>query len=144
MSKLIDQEYLLTEQYKDATNLNARIDFHRRFSRNKDGWLPWVFDQLKIQAGSRILELGCGPGNLWLANIERVPADWDIVLSDFSPGMLQEAEDNLLPTGRAFQFEVVDAQEIPFEEATFDVVIANHILFFVPDLLRRYQRFTAF
>ena len=64
-----DQEYL-KQEYRDATNLNARIRLHQRFSLNPYGWLRWVFDQLDLPSECRILELGCGPGNLWLENLD--------------------------------------------------------------------------
>ena len=134
MSKFTDQNYLKTDQYKDATNLNARVTIHDRFSTNPYGWSNWVFDTLvKLPVDSRILELGSGPGLLWKSSIDRIPAGWKITLSDLSPGMLDAAWRNLVVTGRAFQFKEIDAQSIPFEDETFDVVIANHMLYHVPD-----------
>ncbi|HLQ30196.1 MAG TPA: hypothetical protein VK140_13265 [Ktedonobacteraceae bacterium] len=44
------QQYLLTKQYKNAANLNARIALHRRFSMNKYEFQRWVFDQFSIPA----------------------------------------------------------------------------------------------
>jgi hypothetical protein len=41
VSKVSNQEYLLTRQYKDESNLNARIQLHARFSTNKYGWHRW-------------------------------------------------------------------------------------------------------
>ncbi|MFC1976370.1 MerR family transcriptional regulator, partial [Chloroflexota bacterium] len=81
MSKLSDQTYLLTEQYQNASNLNARIQLHARFSVNKYDWFLWVFDHLNLAPDSRILELGCGPANLWRKNLEGIPPGWDITLS---------------------------------------------------------------
>src|SRR5664279_3735129 len=89
MSKMTDQHYLKTEQYKDASNLNARIEIHKRFSTNPRGWNAWVFDTLEtLPAQARVLELGCGPAYLWAANAGRIPAGWDITLSDLSGGRL--------------------------------------------------------
>ena len=136
MQDVTDQSYLLNEQYKDAANLNARIELHKRFSTNKGGWTRWVFDQLQIAPGSRVLELGCGPGLLWRGNQDRIPDDWQITLSDFSPGMLQEAQHALSRSQHPFTFQVIDAQAIPFEDASLDVVIANHMLYHVPDRAR--------
>ena len=133
VTKFTDQAYLLNDQYKDASNLNARIELHKRFSTSPRRWQYWVFDHFQIDPSSRVLELGCGPGGLWSENIDRVPDSWDMTLSDFSPGMLREAEQNLRRTGRAFRFEVFDAQSIPYDDAHFDTVIANHMLFHVPD-----------
>jgi len=127
-----NQAYLLNSQYKDATNFNARVELHRRFSTNKYGFHRWAFDHLKLNEGSKILELGCGPGGFWRSNRNRVPASWQIILTDFSPGMLQEARRLL---GEAdFTYEVADAQKLSFADATFDVVIANHMLYHIPDL----------
>jgi len=133
MAGMTDQSYLLNEQYKDASNLNARFQLHARFSTNKRGWNRWVFDQFRIAPGSRILELGCGPGKLWLNNQDRIGDDWQITLSDFSPGMLQEAQQNLSQNRHDFTFQIIDAQAIPFDDASLDVVIANHMFYHVPD-----------
>jgi ubiquinone/menaquinone biosynthesis C-methylase UbiE len=134
MSKFIDQQYLKTDQYKDSSNLDARVAIHQRFSTNPYGWMRWVFDHLlAIPADAKILELGCGPGYLWKENVDRIPSTWDITLSDLSSGMLDSAWRNLVVTGRNYKFKEIDAQEIPFEDETFDAVIANHILYHVPD-----------
>ena len=133
MPTISDQECLLTDQYQDASNLNARIQIHALFSTNKYGWPQWVFDQFDLSPESRILELGCGSGRLWFENLHRIPEGWEITLSDFSSGMLQEAQQNLCDSQRRFEFEVVDAQSIPFEDESFDAVIAKHMLFDVLD-----------
>lgn len=131
IAKVNDQAYLIT-QYRDASKLNARIQLHQRFSTNKYGWHRWVFDQFSLPPICRILELGCGSGSLWLENLDRIPSGWEMLLSDFSAGMLEETGRNL-GEHRHFQFEVVDAQSIPFESEYFDAVIANHMLYHVPD-----------
>ncbi len=69
MPQPTDQTYLLTDQYRNAANLCARIRLHKRFSLNKYSWSRWVFDQITAAPESNILELGCGPGILWLQNL---------------------------------------------------------------------------
>jgi ubiquinone/menaquinone biosynthesis C-methylase UbiE len=134
MSKFTDQQYLKTDQYRDSTNLDARVVIHQRFSTNPYGWFNWVFDTLmKLSGTARILELGCGHALLWKENAGRIPPGWNITLSDLSSGMLDAAWRNLVVTGRTFKFEEIDAQSIPYEDETFDVVIANHMLYHVPD-----------
>ncbi len=134
MSKQTDQYYLTHEQYKDAGNLEARLEIHRRFSTNSYGWFNWVFDTLnQLPKEANVLELGTGSGALWTAIADRIPANWVITLSDLSPGMLDSAWRNLVVTGRNFKFEQIDAQSIPYADETFEIVIANHMLYHVPD-----------
>ncbi len=59
MSKLIDQTYLLKDQYRDASNLDARVTVHLLFSTNKYGWHCWCFDHylLPAQAQQRRADL---------------------------------------------------------------------------------------
>ena len=134
MSKFTDQQYLKTDQYKDSSNLDARVNIHARFSTNPYGWFNWLFDALaKLPANAKILELGSGPAYLWTNCSNRIPAGWDITLSDLSSGMVDAAWRNLVVTGRAYNFKEIDAQSIPFEEGTFDAVIANFMLYHVPD-----------
>lgn len=129
-----DQAYLLQSQYKDANNFNARVELHRRFSVNPYGFYRWIFDHFKLDEKSAILELGCGPGELWRSNRGRIPAGWQITLTDLSPGMLEEARRRLGED--CFTYQVADAQALPFADASFDAVIANHMLYHVPDLKR--------
>ena len=133
MSSDINQSYLLREQYKDASNYAARVRLSVRFRTNPGNFNRWVFERLQLAPGSRLLELGCGPGLFWLSNFDQLPADWAITLSDFSPGMLQDAQRALGERRRRFSFQVIDAQAIPFGDASLDAVIANHMLYHVPD-----------
>jgi ubiquinone/menaquinone biosynthesis C-methylase UbiE len=123
----------LTQQYRNASNLEARIALHARFSTNNYGWFHRLFDHLHLPLHSHVLELGCSTGRLWVENVQRIPEDWDVMLSDFSSGMVQEAQQSLRDSRRPFTFAVIDAQAIPYEDASFDGVIANHMLYHVPD-----------
>ncbi len=123
----------VSEQYRDATNLDARIALHTRFSTAKMNWYRWLFDHLNLSEGVRVLELGCGPAKLWRENLERIPQGWDVTLTDASPGMIEEAKAYLEDAPRAFSYEIVDVQEIPFADASFDAVVAIHMLYHVPD-----------
>ena len=133
MPNINDSTYLLKKQYRDDSNLNARIDLHRRFSTNSYDWFHWIFDHFDIPPAVRVLELGCGPADLWRKNLHRIPAGWDITLSDFSPGMVEKAQENLADSATHFHFQRINTQDIPYPDATFDVVIANHMLYHAPD-----------
>src|SRR5690242_19725292 len=129
-----DPNMLLTHQYHDASRLTARATLHARFSTNPTRWFPWLFDHFQAPASSAVLELGCGPGWLWLSNRERIPIGWQITLTDFSEGMLAEAQQNLAHVPHPFTFAVADVQAIPYPESSVDMVIANHMLYHAPDI----------
>lgn len=138
MSRVIDQKYLKHEQYRDASNLYARIALHKRFSTAKIDYQTWVFEQFALPPDARILELGCGPGRLWEQNRNRLPAGWEVTLSDFSQGMVEHARHALAGGGHRFAFALSDAQAVPFADGQFDAVIANHMLYDVPDRQKTY------
>jgi ubiquinone/menaquinone biosynthesis C-methylase UbiE len=134
MSHIADQSYLQHAQYKDSANLTARANLHRRFSTHP-GFIHWLFDQLALQPGQRVLEVGGGPGWLWRENAGRGPDDLQVCFSDFSPGMVREAR-RALAGDHAFAFATLDAQAISAPSGAFDLVIANHMLYHVPDVPR--------
>jgi ubiquinone/menaquinone biosynthesis C-methylase UbiE len=125
----------LEEQYRRDTNLQDRIALHARFSTNP-GWGRWLFDREAPGPGARILEVGCGPATtLWGANLERIDSSWHLTLADFSPGMIEAARAVL---GDRAEFVVADAQDLPFADESFDVLLANHMLYHVPDRPRAF------
>lgn len=125
----------LTEQYKSARNLEARIRLHRRFSTNPYPWFRWVLDHVRLPRTARLLEVGGGHGLLWHENRARIPAGWEIVVSDLSPGMVAQAAATLADRPN-IRVAVLDAQTLPFADGCFDAVIANHMLYHVPDRAR--------
>ena len=126
-------ERSLKNQYQNAANISARIRLHREYSINPQGWFPWIMQQCNLQPGMRILELGCGNGALWTENREQLPADLWVVLSDKSEGMLKDARRALREDSR-FSYKKFDCEKIPYEEEMFDLVIADHVLFYCEDI----------
>lgn len=131
---LTGMEKSLKTQYQNATNISARIRLHRDYSANPQGWFPWIYEQCRIQKEQRILELGCGNGALWTENRDLLPEHIEIILSDISEGMLRDARRNIGQEDPRFSFEVFDCAHIPYPDASFDLVIANHVLFYCENL----------
>lgn len=89
---------------------------------------------LKHNHNIKILELGCGDASLWKKNFNNIPPNWEITLTDFSEGMLKDAKKNLGEKSNRFNFKIVDAENIPFKDESFNVVIANHMLYHVHNI----------
>lgn len=131
MENKIDNQNRVKEQYKNADNLNARINL-QSYNTNKEDWNEWFFRKMDIPEYSKVLELGCGNGLLWNKNKDSINTTWDISLSDFSEGMLECAKQNL--NNKKIKYQVVDIQDMPYEDESFDVIIARHMLYHVPDI----------
>ena len=139
---LTGMEKSLKSQYRDAGNISARIRLHRDYSVNKQGWFPWLFEQCGFTEGMQVLELGCGNGALWTENMDKLPKNLHVVLSDISEGMIRDARRAVSESmeraggsaGAQFSFETFDCHVIPYEYASMDVVIANHLLFYCEDI----------
>ncbi len=139
--KIFDQNYLKDEQYRSADNLQARINLHRAFGTNGYPWQRWVYDHLGVKPGHKVIEIGCGPGGLWYENVALIPGQTSLFLGDLSIGMVQTALKNLCQNRAELknmdfsqQGFCVDVQHIPYAEASFDLVIANHMLYHAPDI----------
>lgn len=120
------------EQYATTANLNTRISIHSKYSTNKQGFGNWIFSHYELFDGARILELGCGNGDMWKEHIE-VLGNSLLILTDFSKGMLDSAKE-LLGKQKSITYEVVDIQNIPYEANSFDIVIANMMLYHIPNI----------
>lgn len=128
--QLSNEETNIIEQYKNAKNLNDRISLHEKYSTNKQGWFNWLFEKIDFSKVNRLLEIGCGNGKLWQENKIDL-RNREIFLSDISEGMVEEVRNKL---GSDFNCIVVNAEKIPFKDAYFDTIIANHVLFYLNDL----------
>jgi SAM-dependent methyltransferase len=130
----IDTEYLRDHQYKDPSNLHARAALHAKHTVAEQPWFDWVAAQLEWPQGGDLLEVGCGSGLLW-ANIASILPELHLTLTDISEGMLGAARQAVARFENLDLVEICtcDAQELPFENDSFDVVVANHMLYHVPD-----------
>ena len=126
-------EKSLVEQYQTATNLDIRIELHRKYSVNKKGWFSWLYEQLPIEKVDNILEIGCGSGELWIGADKKQLSGKHIVLTDISQGMIADAKKLMEKHGFTFDYQVMDGQELQFFDEQFQLIIANHVMFYMKD-----------
>ena len=130
---IVSDREAVQRQYADSKNLSVRAALHQKYSTNPVSFPAWLFEHYHFINGSRILELGCGTGDFWTERIDRLPENAELILSDYSEGMLMKVRENF-SNRKNITIRQIDIQDIPFADGTFDFVIANHMLYHVPDL----------
>jgi SAM-dependent methyltransferase len=131
------REYLRTVQYADDTRLSARARLHARYRTTTVPWFAWLVGLVDWPAGARVLDAGCGNGMIWSETVGSVPRHLRLTLTDLSPGMVAAAASAATRAKVAvIDAREADIQDLPFADGAFEVVVANHTLFHLPDPAR--------
>lgn len=133
MSNLNNQD-IVAKNYLTEKNLETRINLHKKYDKNLK-WAHWNFENYHFFEGCRILELGCGTGSMWEGKIESLPQGTSLTLTDFSKGMIEVVKSKF-GNFTNVDFKVMNIQDIEYDDNTFDIVIANSMLYHIPDVAK--------
>jgi SAM-dependent methyltransferase len=131
-----DVTYLRERQYGSSDKLNARIALHTTYTTSTVGWFDWLHSNIEWDAVRDALEVGCGTGLFWSALPDSVDRNLRITLSDLSPGMVDVSLARVRPLFTNVTGLEADVENLPFENESFDLAIANQMLYHAPDPLR--------
>jgi SAM-dependent methyltransferase len=96
--------------------------------------LSWIGEalvrELDVHAGERVLDVAGGNGNASLPAARRFA---DVLTTDYVPELLTEAEQRATADGLRLRTQVADAQDLPFDDGSFDVVVSTIGAMFAPD-----------
>jgi len=90
-------------------------------------------EAVDIRAGERVLDVAAGNGNATLAAARRFA---DVMSTDYVPSLLDKGRERASAEGLAVQFETADVENLPFADASFDVVLSTYGCMFAPDHAR--------
>ncbi|MBX3614938.1 MAG: methyltransferase domain-containing protein [Burkholderiaceae bacterium] len=87
-------------------------------------------EALDLRAGSKVLDVAAGNGNVSLAAARR----WcDVVATDYVPSLLERARERAAADRLAMTFREADAEALPFPDGSFDAVVSTFGVMFTPD-----------
>jgi 2-polyprenyl-3-methyl-5-hydroxy-6-metoxy-1,4-benzoquinol methylase len=117
---------LVRREYATEAGLAAR---RAAYAKSEGPDAPaMVFDAVAEVSPKRVLEVGCGMGQL--AERMHLELDAEVVAIDQSERMVE------LTRKRGVDAHVADVQELPYDDGEFDVVVAAWMLYHVPDVER--------
>ncbi len=87
-------------------------------------------EALDLRPGSAVLDVAAGNGNATLAAARRA---CDVVSTDYVPALLDSARARAGAEGHDVRFEQADAENLPFPDASFDVVLSTFGVMFTPN-----------
>jgi ubiquinone/menaquinone biosynthesis C-methylase UbiE len=87
-------------------------------------------EALDLRAGEKVLDVAAGNGNVSLAAARR----WcDVVSTDYVPALLERGKKRAEADGLAMTFREADAENLPFDDKSFDAVVSTFGVMFTPD-----------
>jgi ubiquinone/menaquinone biosynthesis C-methylase UbiE len=87
-------------------------------------------EALDLRSGQKVLDVAAGNGNVSLAAARR----WcDVVATDYVPALLDRARERAAAERLDIEFRQADAEALPFETGSFDVVVSTFGVMFTPD-----------
>jgi SAM-dependent methyltransferase len=121
--------WLLRRMMK-LTGLEKRLINSPQHARETERTALALLEYVLLPTQPDCLELGCGQGALAQLLVERY--DGRIVASDYDPAQLALAQERLAGLDGRIAFRIVDARNIPFEDASFDAVFSFGVLHHIP------------
>ncbi len=114
------------EEWTDEQTVQAWRHWHPKIVHQLEEMTTALLDAAQLSPGMRVLDLASGTGDPALAVATAVGPDGLVTATDLSPGMLATAEANAHAAGLTnLTFQVADAEDLPFSDAQFDVVLSR-------------------
>lgn len=139
------QEYCRNDEWKlpqlselvkmviDNRSAGKTWRYYEKYGSRQQDWYPWLFRQLRIREGEKILDIGGGYGLVWRCSFRKIPQGVQIAVLDKDRDELDSLKSyvhenrHLLKKGTSFSFENVDVNQITYGTEEYDCVISFHM-----------------
>jgi demethylmenaquinone methyltransferase/2-methoxy-6-polyprenyl-1,4-benzoquinol methylase len=102
-----------------------------------DAFYDKAVGRLAFRRPIKVLDLGCGPGSMTFALAAKAPSASEIHGIDISEDQLRYARAHTQKTGCSIEFHKASMDELPFPDASFDMVMSSMALHETPPQVRR-------
>lgn len=130
-----DRRHLTSKTYATgAAGLDIRVRTHQLYTCPQVDFAQWVLGQTRWRGDEMVLDVGCGSGLYVAPLLARLDQGGRLVSADLSLGMLKQVayRSPKPPIGLLN----ADAMELPLATGSCDVVLANHMIYHLPDIGR--------
>jgi len=132
-----DKQQVRDNLYGDPAKYNARAHLQARFRTNPMPVTDWELGLVDLSEVRRALDAGCGTGVFLLPLARKLaPQGAHVVGLDLAEGTLGVARARVAAEGLPVECLIGDVEALPFDDGAFDLVLANYMLYHVPDLDR--------
>ncbi len=140
MSELAtDRGFLTSQMYATDEPLAVRIRTHQKYTEPKMDFTSWVLLHVPWNGDNIVLDIGCGSGAYVEAVCSQLTRGGQLLGADLSMGMLKDLAAKPL-SGKVALINA-DATMLPLPDASCDVILANHMLYHVPEIERALAEF---
>ncbi len=130
-----DKAQVRDNLYGDPAKLGARVNLQRRFSVSPQPIADWELGLVDTTNVQRALDAGCGTGAFLLPLARRLaPQGATVIGLDLAEGTLGQARAGVQAAGLPVECIIGDVEALPFDDGSFDLVLANYMLYHVPNL----------
>ncbi|MBB3128847.1 ubiquinone/menaquinone biosynthesis C-methylase UbiE [Paenibacillus rhizosphaerae] len=121
--------------YHTGNNLSAKYEVMGKYGISKELFETWIIEKLNLLGSERVLDIGTGNGRFSIPTSKILKSNGGfVVCCDLAEGVMNSARIQAEQEGLPILHMIADAENLPFLSDEFDVVMANHMLYHLPDL----------
>ena len=121
---------IIRDYWTERSRTYSDSTLQELYGDNAQNWENILYGDIDKNQNLKILDIGTGPG-MFAVLLGRNP-NFEVSAVDSSKGMIEQATQNAQKFGAKVNFQLLDAQQLPFEDDTFDVIVTRNVTWNLP------------